>query len=60
MQTGTASSYKGSTPVNRPLGISLKGPENSRGAVRGSLPESWVDQQAALESWVSWLSTHLP
>lgn len=37
MQTGTASSYKGSTPVNHPLGIYLEGPGNSPQAAKRQL-----------------------
>lgn len=37
MQTGTASSYKGSTPVNHPLGIYLEGPGNSQRAAKRQL-----------------------
>lgn len=37
MQTGTASSYKGSAPVNHPLGVYLEGPGHSEGAAEGQL-----------------------
>lgn len=37
MQTGTASSYKGPTPLSHPLGVCLEGPGNSRGAAEGPL-----------------------
>lgn len=35
MQTGTASSYKGSAPENHPLGVYLEGPGRSQGAEEG-------------------------
>ena len=35
MQTGTASSYKGPTPLSHPLGACLERPGNSQGAAEG-------------------------
>lgn len=51
MQTGTASSYKGSTH----WAFIWRGQGILNGLLRGSSPESWVDWLAGPESWACFL-----